>query len=346
MLRDAFTDLLHFSPAPAPWGRAWCALISIATPAIIGLAVREPVLGVIAAVMALNAFIDDLGGTLRHRVFTMSATVVMMIAGGIAGSLIPPGHWLPVVAIFAAGLVAGFVHGSATALENVVRFGAIALVVATTLELSDLRLIPVALAGGAYPVFIVMVVHAIQRRDPPSTGGSWREGWSRLRSRQTIGWRFAFIYATVGAVGLLLAEAIGAHRAGWVTLTTLLVMRPDGAESMHFVLQRMVGTLAGILVAAGIASATQNPVLLIAVASVCAFAFPIAAAKHRWLGIATVTLLIMVLLDIALQGQGDPRDLILARLYDTFLGCVLGTLGTLIAFPEILRRQQAPPPPT
>jgi hypothetical protein len=338
MLRDAFSDLLRFNPGPVPWGRAWCALISIATPAIIGLAVREPVLGVIAAVMALNAFIDDLGGTLRHRVFTMTATVVMMIAGGIAGSLIPPGHWLPVVAIFAAGLVAGFVHGSATALENVVRFGAIALVVATTLQLTDLRLIPVALAGGVYPVFVVMVTHAIWRRDPPSTGGSWREGWARLRGRQTVGWRFAFIYATVGAVGLLLAEAIGVHRAGWVTLTTLLVMRPDGAESLQFVLQRMAGTLAGILAAGAFATATQNPMLLVGCAAVCAFGFPVATAKHRWLGIAVVTLLIMVLLDVALQGQGDPRDLILARLYDTLIGCVLGTAGTLIAFPGIWRR--------
>ncbi|MGH8618907.1 MAG: FUSC family protein [Burkholderiales bacterium] len=338
MLRDTFSDLWKFSAVPPPWHHAVRALVSIAGPAVVGLVAGEPLFGVIAAVTALNTYIDDLGGSLRHRAFTMSATVFCVIAGGVAGAVIPEGHWLPVVAIFLAGLVAGFVHGSATALENVVRFGAITLVVATTLQLEDPRLILVALAGGAYAICVMLADYAIRRANPPSTGGSWREGWARLRARQTVGWRFAFIYAAVGAVGLLLAEAVGAHRAGWVTLTTLLVMRPDGAESLRFAVQRLVGTLAGVIAAVALAATTQTPAFLMAYAAACAFLFPPAMAKHRWLGVAVVTLMIMLLLDIALQGQGDPRDLILARFYDTVFGCVLGVLGTLVAFPEIWRR--------
>ena len=337
MWRAALVDLGRFQAGAIPWSRALCALLSIGIPSIAGVALHAPVFGVVAAVTALNAFIDDLGGSVGHRVSTMAATVVLVIIGGIAGALVPADHWLPVVAIFCAGLVAGWVHGSAPAVENVVRFGAITLVITTTLKLHDPRLIACAAAGGVLAVIVMLIDHAFRRIDPPPLGGSWTEGWQRLRNRQTAGLRFAVLYAAVATAGLLLAEAIGAHRAGWVTLTTLLVMRPDGAESLQFVVQRLAGTLAGVAVAVLVTNVTQGPAMLVGCVALSASLFPIAAAKHRWLGVAAATLMVILLLDLALAGTGSPRALIIERFYDTVLGCVLGTLGTLAAFPNMLR---------
>lgn len=341
MLRNALHDLAKINVAPIRWGRPVRYMIAIGVPAAGGALLHRPSLGVIPALCALLTSQNDLGGSLRHRLIGMAGVVFALVAGGLLGGYTGARHWLPIFALLACGFFVGWMHRTSLIVENVARFCAFGLVVVASLTPRDPILIPMALAGGAWAMLVVAVDFALRRVTPPDLSGSLHKGLARLRAGQTAGWRFAICYAATITVALLLAQEFGATRAGWVAITAILVMRPDGAESLQLVLQRMLGTLVGVVAASVILRVVGDVSILIAVIWVIAFAIPMCLAWHRWLGIAAITALVMVAIDIVLLDQGGARSLLRVRVYDTLLGSVLAVCGTLIASAKVWRG--APP---
>jgi len=83
--------------------------------------------------------------------------------------------------------------------------------------------------------------------------------------------------------------------------------------------------------------------VLIGRALLFAFFAPIGLKRHYALGVARITAMVMVPLDLALLHQGGDRMLLLVRLMDTGLGCILALCGTMIADPEVLRKPTPAP---
>jgi len=342
MLRHALHDLTKFNRGPLPWPRALRYMIAIGAPLAVGLALGQAASGVIAALNAMLSSQNDLGGTLRQRVAGMGGVSLAIVVGGIIGAFTDIKYW-PFVVLFMCGYFVGRMHSTSLVVENIARFFAFGVVLAATLKLSSPILIPLSLAGGAWAIIVVCVDAWARRSTPQRIGGSMREGLQRFRGGEAASWRFAVSYAATITVALLLAEEFGAQRAGWVAITTIVVMRPDGHESMQLVLQRMAGTLFGVSVAGGMFVFVDNQWALCVGLCLLASGIPLCMSWHRWIGVAAVTATAMVMVHLTLFAAGGARSLLSVRIYDTLLGCVLAVFGTFIASANITRN---PPPST
>jgi len=129
--------------------------------------------------------------------------------------------------------------------------------------------------------------------------------------------RLAICVAIAGAI----ARATGWHRAYWIPMTVVIVLRPDFAGTFTRGLQRIAGTLLGVLMAtAEFHFLPQTFAVQATLIGACAFLL-------RWLGPANygffatgVTSTIILLL--ALTGS-EHRFLIHARYIDTLIGGIV-----------------------
>ena len=129
--------------------------------------------------------------------------------------------------------------------------------------------------------------------------------------------RLAICVAIAGAI----ARATGWHRAYWIPMTVVIVLRPDFAGTFTRGLQRIAGTLLGVLMAtAEFHFLPQTFAVQATLIGACAFLL-------RWLGPANygffatgVTSTIILLL--ALTGT-EHRFLIHARYIDTLIGGIV-----------------------
>jgi uncharacterized membrane protein YccC len=169
---------------------------------------------------------------------------------------------------------------------------------------------------------------------------TWSEGLRLLLSGQSIaGLRFALCYTAVAVIAVAATQALGMQRGFWVSITALLVMRPDGPKSLELILQRLIGTAGGIAAAALVVQFGHKAWVLIGWALLFAFFAPVGLKRHYALAVGLITAMVMVLLDLALLHQGGDRPLLWVRLVDTALGCILALCGTVAADPDVLRKR-------
>jgi hypothetical protein len=195
------------------------------------------------------------------------------------------------------------------------------------------------LAGGVFSCLVVLAGHFIRESQDLEPLPTWSQGLRLLLSGQSIaGLRFALCYTAVAVAAVLVTQTLGLQRGFWVTITALLVMRPDGPQSVNLIVQRLIGTAGGIALAALVVLLGHDPWILFGWSLVFAFFAPVGLKRHYALGVGLITAMVMVLLDLALLQSGGDRPLLWTRLVDTALGCVLALCGTLTAAPEILKR--------
>ena len=313
--------------------------IACGVPPIVGFTAGRPLAGVIASFGALFPMLADIGGNLRQRLTLMLATSLFMTAGLAVGAISTDRYWASLSLIAAAAFTAAWVSDLHRILELMARFGAVSLVIGAGAHVYD----PVAavcfLAGGVFSCLVVLAGHFIRESRDLEPLPTWSEGLRLLLSGQSIaGLRFALCYTAVAVAAVLATQTLGLQRGFWVTITALLVMRPDGPQSVNLIVQRLIGTAGGIALAALVVLLGHDPWILFGWSLVFAFFAPVGLKRHYALGVGLITAMVMVLLDLALLQSGGDRPLLWTRLVDTVLGCVLALCGTLTAAPEILKR--------
>ena len=139
-------------------------------------------------------------------------------------------------------------------------------------------------------------------------------------------------------ISLMLAQLFQVERPYWVPVSCLAVIQGASlraAWNRH--VQRIIGTAVGLLVAWGLmALPLDNWTIAL---TVTALAFIIETMVVRHYGIATVfiTPLTIFLAEAAHFGLSSPNAIIVARFYDTALGCVAGMLGAICLHNERFR---------
>jgi uncharacterized membrane protein YccC len=327
-------NFIRYDGQPLLWDRAFRCAVTIGGPAFAGVLFNNTDLGLLAVIAALWAWMNDLGGALDDRLRNMTASTVATVVGGALGIIAGPHYWPQLFVLFIISLDIGWVHNTSRALENAGRCLGFAFVIVTSLRLTDPLLAVAVLAGGGWAMLVAWSDYAIRRGYVAETGSNVRSGLRRFFTEHQPDWRFGLRYGLAAALGLGLAEQLGATHAAWVTITTLAVMRPTESESIDLVLQRAFGTLIGVLAALAVVSLTHNPWML--VVGAMGFAFFIAPGMQwqRWSGFAALTAAILVTLDLALLTEGGDRPLLLERLLDTLLGCAIALGATWMIFPE------------
>jgi uncharacterized membrane protein YccC len=314
--------------------------IACGVPPIIGVAAGRPLAGVVAAVGALFPMLADIGANLRQRLTLMLATSLFMTAGLVVSSVTAGDFWSSLLLITAAAFTAAWVSDLHRILELMSRFGAVSLVIGAGAGVHNAIAAASFLAGGVFACLVVLVGHSIRRAEDLEPLPTWSEGVRLLLSGQSVaGLRFTLCYTAVAVIAVTATQALGVHRGFWVTITALLVMRPDGPKSVELILQRLVGTAGGIAIAAVVVMFGHNAIVLIGWSLLFAFFAPVGLKRNYALGVGLITAMVMVLLDLALLHQGGDRPLLWVRLVDTGLGCILALCGTVVADPDVLKRR-------
>jgi uncharacterized membrane protein YccC len=133
--------------------------------------------------------------------------------------------------------------------------------------------------------------------------------------------RLAICVAIAGAI----ARATGWHRAYWIPMTVVIVLRPDFTGTFTRGLQRIAGTILGVLVAtAQFHFLPQTFAVQATLIGACVFLL-------RWLGPANYGFFAMgvtstIILLLALTGS-ERRFLIHARYIDTLIGGIVALLA-------------------
>jgi uncharacterized membrane protein YccC len=159
----------------------------------------------------------------------------------------------------------------------------------------------------------------------------WRAGLRRALAGTGAGPRYALCYAGACALALCTAQYLGVTNPYWATLTTIMVMRREGLESIGLIIHYMVGTLVGIMIADVLFHAIQQPLLIAALATAAAALVRVALAINPALGFVAFTVFLLLGIDLASQHSGVPQHLLTVRLYDVGIGCAFALLGTLAA---------------
>ena len=305
--------------------------LAVGVPLVGGLAPGNVLAGVIAAACALLVTLADIGTTRAIRVGTMVAAGFAILAGGTVGTLLGGTTYADEALVLLSAFIAGWVSASTSRYRGGGAPRAVATAVGAGMQFTNPGIALAALAGAdnrdCERVPDLVAVRSAGTGKPGRLAGRFAPG----ARRRGAGFRSATCYAMTAAIALFVAESFGVSRPYWATVAVLVVMRREGIVSLQIIVRYMVGTLAGIFLAALIVRLVPVLPVIALIAVVCAASARIGLALNPALGFMGFTAFFMLAIDVALQGEAIHTHLLSTRLYDVAVGCVLALLGTLVA---------------
>nr|WP_295849452.1 YccS family putative transporter [uncultured Xylophilus sp.] len=161
----------------------------------------------------------------------------------------------------------------------------------------------------------------------------WREALARVRLQltpQAAVFRHAVRLSLALAAGFAVQQVLQLDQGWWILLTTLFVCQPSYGETLRRVVQRVTGTLGGLVV--GWALFDLFPDLRMqSVVAVAAGVVFFATRRTRYT-VATGAITLLVLLSFNQIGNG--YDLIVPRLVDTVIGAAIAGAAVFLVLPD------------
>lgn len=169
-------------------------------------------------------------------------------------------------------------------------------------------------------------------RPPESPSESRQTVMEVLRENLTfrsVTLRHALRVGVTTAAATALAHALGVERGYWVALTALIVLQPSAGATWVKGVQRIVGTMAGGIVAAGIIALVHDPAALLAIVFVLATAAVSVLLVNYGVYSALLTPTFVLLAEAATP---DPH-LAGIRVANTLIGGALALVAARVLWP-------------
>lgn len=315
--------------------------LAVGVPLVGGVLLGHTAAGVAGGATALFVTMSDIGTTARIRLGTMLAGWIAIVAGGTLGHQLggtPHGNE---IVVFVSAIVAGWASGSHPGIAAVTRYFAIAAAAATGMHFADADvLLGVAVGGASAFVAAFLVWHWFDLTSEKNFI-DWRAGVRRAFDGADAGVRYTLCYAMAAAIALFAASSLRETDPFWATLVVLMVMRREGLVSIELNVQYALGTLAGVVVAAGLLHWIDNALALATLATLVAALGRVGFAVNPALGFMSFTMFLLFVVEATLASVGAVPDLLGARIYDVGVGCALALAGTLAAtYPRFARRSE------
>lgn len=128
------------------------------------------------------------------------------------------------------------------------------------------------------------------------------------------------IPATV-VISSMIAKMFSYSNPAWVGLTVVFVDNADDTLELRMLSKRIIGTIAGAFISYLILGHVHQPLQLALVVGLLAFLMPF-AKRHYGLFSMLMTVIVLILIDIAMLEYGGDTRLIFWRCMDTVLGCI------------------------
>jgi uncharacterized membrane protein YgaE (UPF0421/DUF939 family) len=336
-LRNYTEDALKVSAAGPPWHRGVVAVVSVLGALWIGHS--EGAHGGLAVGPALAVFMTlaDTEGALKLRLEMLLLAALGMTVGGLLGlwlasaPIILGGVFLVLVALAGIGSFIG------PPFQQAGRFCIIVGLLVSLVKVDANELLVMIALTAALVASARTVEHLIAPDQKTGDFRSAKEAVFVIRAGRWHLLRFVTAYVLAAAIGWVIGRTADAVHPTWVTVTVVVVMWADAHRSYQRVLQRVVGTLAGALVTLLLTSLVTNARVLEVIAAMLLFFLPHFIRRNYWLHTGLMVIFVMISLDLW-SGKQFSTHLILERVGDVLLGCLLALLGTVVAFAAIHAR--------
>jgi uncharacterized membrane protein YccC len=145
-----------------------------------------------------------------------------------------------------------------------------------------------------------------------------------------------FVAAVLAAAA---AAAVDLPHAYWAPAAAVVVLQATSARlTISRAGHRVVGTIAGVLLAAGIFALEPSPLMVVVIVGLLQFVVEVVIGRLYALGVAFVTPLALLIAESG--GDRMPLPGLLAdRLAETVLGCAAGILVALVVLPRAATRR-------
>jgi Fusaric acid resistance protein-like len=317
------------APGTAQFRRGFLFLVAIGTPIVVGLftGMLQPAL--LAAIFGMLLSFADNDRTLPSRLRLLLLDAGFMAAGAVLGHFSAQFavlFWTLLVSLsFAVGLAAR--GGREPFLIGLDCAGAFA--VAAVIQTFDVHTI--CYIGGALAVTVAVRVldHLLAGTLPLLAAAP-----AQMPPRSSRWLRFAVAFAGTVTAGMWLGVYIDPSHPYWIVITALVVMQPDARASYGRILERIIGTLPGVVVAWLITAIVHAPAAICAAILVVAPLIPHHHAKRYWLHTGLIALLVLLAYDLTQFNAEGLGKLPLERMEDILVGCVIAVIGSAAAFPH------------
>ena len=175
---------------------------------------------------------------------------------------------------------------------------------------------------------------ALQNPGPQSLREAWERITIQLTSRSSR-FRHAVRLSLALMAGFGVLRLVHPQHGYWILLTTLLICQPSYGATLARMLQRVSGTVIGVVIGWAILRllpAAPWPLLLIVLSGVVFF-----AARLRRYTLATASITVFVVLCFNQAGNG--YEVMWPRLLDTLIGAAIAALAIYLILPDWQGRQ-------
>ena len=162
---------------------------------------------------------------------------------------------------------------------------------------------------------------------------SLKDAMERIRLQLTptsLVFRHALRLSIALAAGYGLMHWIDPGQGFWILLTTLFVCQPNYGATRTRLLQRIGGTLVGLVAGWALITLFPQPLLQAFLAVIAGVGFFATRSSHYTLATAAITLLVL----FCFSQIGDGYQLIWPRLFDTLLGSLIAGLAVFFILPD------------
>ena len=162
---------------------------------------------------------------------------------------------------------------------------------------------------------------------------SLKDVWERLRLQLTptsLLFRHALRLSLALAAGYGVLHWIHPTQGYWILLTTLFVCQPNYGATRLKLVQRISGTVLGLLLGWALFDLFPNPLVQALFAVVAGVAFFALRSSRYTLATAAITLLVL----FCFNQVGDGYGLFIPRLVDTLLGSLIAGLAVFLILPD------------
>jgi hypothetical protein len=230
------------------WLRSLRFAISVLTPPGVCWALHYDQGIVFALVPSIASFSTDPGGPPLSRLIWAAGGGMAFVAGNVAGGLVPNGA--ESAALFAAaGAIYAFSESSHQLVVTIARFLCFGMAIGAFYAHATLLDVAIVASAVAFVFLVSLAADLLRGGLRASTAPTLREFIDGIEARETE--RLVFAASAAIAVALAYAAAATFHlsRPYWTFIALLLVLRLDFMSSWNLVIQRIAGTICGVIVA-------------------------------------------------------------------------------------------------
>jgi hypothetical protein len=327
-------------------------MLAATVPLFSGQAAGHVAIGLMVGLGGLYVSIADKEGarwpTLLVATFAVATTgFIATLAGGVT--------WAAVTVMFGAAFIAGMLGAFGHVAFNIGFAAAIACAVITGMpnnsHVAVERMVEFA-AGGLWCTLLTLLLWrynyrsgATTARRAPDTAAprdsSARiaaEALRRIRENLTfrsVDFQHAWRLGIVSALAVALYRHFHLEHGYWLTLTTLVIVKPVYTDTRQRALERVGGSFAGGLIGVLLAALIHNVLVLdLLLALTCLLAYSHLPYSYTWFA-AFLTPFVVLMINIAAPGNWQ---IALVRVFNTFLG---GAIALIVA--ALLRPRDTPP---